>query len=305
MWRRPWLRGRGCALVVPGPSQRPGGGAGDLFGATARGGRSERPSRAPGGAALAKLRPRSSRPRRATVVLTWTGPGKRGTVLVRAVLSGPHHAASAPSTLRVLAPRPGSHPVKVSPRAEVLDPSVVSLVPAPGRAGTLRYAGGNLVKAGDIIAIGHGPATPDGFLGRATRSAIRNGQVVVSTVPATLLEAVPSGSIKECDAKRALGLGGESFARGARPRRSRCYHLQAHRQGINQARSVLRRGPHVHGGLEAHRRATERESYGRRPRKRLDHRNGQRKRIVHRGQDPGGLAARRRSTRSSARSRSS
>jgi hypothetical protein len=108
-------------------------------------------------------------------VLTWTAPAKRGAVLVRAVLAGSHRAVSAPRTLRVLAPRGGSHPVRVSTRAQVLDPSIVYSVSAPGRAGTLRYAGGNLVKPGDIIAIGQGPATPNGFLGRATRLAIRRG----------------------------------------------------------------------------------------------------------------------------------
>jgi hypothetical protein len=77
----------------------------------------------------------------------------------------------------------------------VLDSSVVSSVPPPGRSGTLSYAGGNDVQVGQIVAIGAGRATPDGFLGRVTKVVDEGGRTVVSTAPATLLEAVPSGSL--------------------------------------------------------------------------------------------------------------
>jgi hypothetical protein len=134
---------------------------------------------------------------RGRFVLTWPAPTKRGKLMVRAVLSSAHGmvATSRARTLRVLAAKKGSALVTVPSRDQVLDPSVVSSLPAPGRAGMLRYAGGNQLRAGQIIAIGQGPSTPNGFLGRATKVVTRNGQTVVSTVPATLLDAVPSGTL--------------------------------------------------------------------------------------------------------------
>jgi hypothetical protein len=77
----------------------------------------------------------------------------------------------------------------------VLDPSVVSTAPPPGRPGKLRYAGGNDVRVGQIIAISVGRATPEGFLGQATKVASKGGRTIVSTRPATLLQAIPSGSL--------------------------------------------------------------------------------------------------------------
>ena len=59
-------------------------------------------------------------------------------------------------------------------------------VPSPGDSGRLVYAGGNSVKAGQVIAVGQGPATPDGFLGRATSVTTKAGETTVETVPATL-----------------------------------------------------------------------------------------------------------------------
>ncbi len=101
---------------------------------------------------------------RGRFVLTWPVPTERGKLTVRAMLSSAHGmvATSRVRTLRVLAAKKGSALVTLSSRDQVLDPSVVSSLPAPGRAGTLRYAGGNQLKAGQIIAIGHGPSTPNG-----------------------------------------------------------------------------------------------------------------------------------------------
>ncbi len=129
--------------------------------------------------------------------LTSAAPLRSGRLAVRALVSGPRGivGASAARTLRVLALPKGVRPIIASARTHVLDPSVVSSVPAPGRAGTLRYAGGNDVRAGQIIAIGVGRATPDGFLGRVTKAVNKHGETIVSTRPATLLEAVPSGSL--------------------------------------------------------------------------------------------------------------
>jgi hypothetical protein len=129
--------------------------------------------------------------------LTSAAPARRSRVAVRAVVSSDQGVAavSAVRTVRVLARRKGQRPVVVSSRTEVLDASIVLSAPAPGRAGKLRYAGGNDVRVGQILAIGAGRATPDGFLGRVTKVTFRKGQTIVSTRPATLLQAVPSGSL--------------------------------------------------------------------------------------------------------------
>jgi hypothetical protein len=135
---------------------------------------------------------------RGRFVLTWAAPGRGGSVVVvRAVVLGSRGVmvASGARTVHVLALRTGLHPVSASGRTQVLDPSVVSSVPAPGRSGKLVYAGGNDVQVGQIVAIGAGPATPDGFLARVTKVVDAGGGMVVSTVPATLLEAVPNGSL--------------------------------------------------------------------------------------------------------------
>jgi hypothetical protein len=129
--------------------------------------------------------------------LTWIAPAKAGTLSVRAVAYGPGRVvgASAPTTLLVRASR--GAPVLVSPKTRVLDASTVNSVPSPGTTGQLRYSGGNDVQPGQIIAIGQGPATPAGFLGRVTRVTTSGGETTASTTPATLQEAIPSASFDE------------------------------------------------------------------------------------------------------------
>jgi hypothetical protein len=58
--------------------------------------------------------------------------------------------------------------VVVSPRTQVLSASTITSAPAPGDAGVLRYSGGNDALIGQIIAVGPGPQTPYGFLGKVT-----------------------------------------------------------------------------------------------------------------------------------------
>ena len=59
----------------------------------------------------------------------------------------------------------------------------------------MTYAGGNNAKVGQILVIGKGKGTPNGFLGRVTRVKQSGNKTVVTTVPATLLQAVPDGSM--------------------------------------------------------------------------------------------------------------
>jgi hypothetical protein len=103
----------------------------------------------------------------------------------------------------VIHPRHGGATVAVSPDTRVLAPSTVSSVPAPGSSGKLTYSGGNTLQVGQIVAIGQGAATPDGFLGRVTGVVVNGQQTTVTTQPATLLQAVPSASFNEAIASSA------------------------------------------------------------------------------------------------------
>jgi hypothetical protein len=59
----------------------------------------------------------------------------------------------------------------------------------------LRYAGRVSVPVGSFVAADVGPATPFGLLGRVTASRWVGGSTLVSIRPATLVEAVPAGSL--------------------------------------------------------------------------------------------------------------
>lgn len=130
---------------------------------------------------------------RGKFALTWTSPSKKTRVQVRAVLGG---SRSKVRRLRVLAPRRGAAKVVVSAKTRVLSASTVRDIPTPGRPGKLVYAGGNDAAVGQIIVIGRGEETPEGFLGRVTAVDREKGQTIVSTVPAKLQQAVPEGSVR-------------------------------------------------------------------------------------------------------------
>ena len=82
--------------------------------------------------------------------------------------------------------------------AKVVSPSAVSGVTGdPGGPQTLTLGGSGLppLAPGDIIGVGVGPTTPDGFLGKVLSVTDNGGLVTVQTGPASLLDAVPSGEI--------------------------------------------------------------------------------------------------------------
>lgn len=126
--------------------------------------------------------------------LTFQAQAHPGVTVVRvvAVRAGRVVAASRSRRLRITR---AHGPIASGVHAVVLEPSAVKSIPSPGAAGRLVYAGGNTVKVGQVIAVGEGPATPFGFLGRATSVTTKAGETIVETVPATLFEAVSNGSI--------------------------------------------------------------------------------------------------------------
>lgn len=121
---------------------------------------------------------------------------------------------AAPSTVppAPAAPAPGG-PTTATGHTVVPDPRTVSQAPAPGQAGQLTLAGTSDVSVGDVVAIGIGPNTPYGFLGRVQAKQSSPGGTVLSTVPATLPEAVPEADV---DQTLSLGSASASDASGAR-----------------------------------------------------------------------------------------
>jgi hypothetical protein len=87
-------------------------------------------------------------------------------------------------------PAPGSKTV-------VLSPASVLAAPAPGTPGLLRLSGVSGLNPGDIIAVGIGPHTPTGFLGRALAVSQQGAELIVETVPAELPEALPEGEFDQ------------------------------------------------------------------------------------------------------------
>ena len=128
--------------------------------------------------------------------LTWITPSKRAKVAVRAVLGNGSRRVSRTRRFRVLAPKKGAPKIRVSKKTRIISPSVVRKIPPAGQPGKVTYAGGNDAQAGQIMVIGKGEETPEGFLGRVTGVDRAGGKTIVSTVPATLQQAVPEGSMR-------------------------------------------------------------------------------------------------------------
>ncbi len=126
--------------------------------------------------------------------LTFQAQPHPGITVVRVVAVRAGHVVAASRSQRLRMTRTHS-PVVGGVHAIVLEASAVKAVPSPGDSGRLVYAGANTVKAGQVIAVGQGPATPYGFLGRARSVTTKAGETIVNTVPATLLEAASNGSI--------------------------------------------------------------------------------------------------------------
>jgi len=80
-------------------------------------------------------------------------------------------------------------------RVRPIKPSRVLSAPTAGSAGTLVVQGRPRVNAGEVLAIGLGPATPDGLLARVVSVAPSGTSTTVDTVPATLPEVVPVGQL--------------------------------------------------------------------------------------------------------------
>ena len=127
-------------------------------------------------------------------VLTFQAQRHQGVSVMRVVAVRSGHVVAVSSSRRLRVGH-ANGPLASGVHAIVLESSAVKSVPSPGDSGRLVYAGGNSVKAGQVIAVGQGPATPYGFLGRATSVTTKAGETIVKTVPATLLEAASNGSI--------------------------------------------------------------------------------------------------------------
>jgi hypothetical protein len=154
--------------------------------------------------------------RRGSFAVTFQAPTRRGVAVVRVVEVRAERAVAASSLRRMRVTR-ARGAVASDLHAVVLAPSTVESVPTPGRPGRLVYAGGNSVKVGQVIAVDQGPRTPVGFLGRATSVRTKAGETIVGTVPASLLEAVPNGSIDASLATAGRGARAKAAATSRLP----------------------------------------------------------------------------------------
>jgi hypothetical protein len=144
--------------------------------------------------------------------LAWVSPPKAAVVWVRVVGYRGNKLVGASRVRRVVVSRRTGPVVLVSSRTQVLAASTVVSASAAGTRGSLVFAGGNDVSVGQIIAIGGGPATPDGFLGQVTGVSVSGGKTTVQTKPATLMQAVPTGSF---DVSVSQAPEGNSVRRGS------------------------------------------------------------------------------------------
>jgi len=122
--------------------------------------------------------------------LTWRR-AKPGKVRVRVrARAGGRTATSRASSVRF-----SSDPA-LRTTAPVLTPKpgTVRSAPAPGASGVLRLERPLAARAGDVVAIAVGRATPAGLL--AEVGAIRDGGTRLAVKPAVLREVVPEGSLR-------------------------------------------------------------------------------------------------------------
>jgi hypothetical protein len=136
--------------------------------------------------------------------LQFTAPTKPGTVTLRVRLRrGAKELSHTKTWALVVRSRAataaggggaaGGAPTATARKTVVLAPSSVTRAPAPGEAGILKLTGVGDLNPGDVLAVGIGPNTPYGFLGRVVSVSREGGELVVQTVPAELPEALPEG----------------------------------------------------------------------------------------------------------------
>ncbi|MDO9354791.1 MAG: hypothetical protein Q7T55_13930 [Solirubrobacteraceae bacterium] len=124
--------------------------------------------------------------------LKWTYPKRTKTLRVRAAV------LSKRGTKALVAGQWQEFQVAKLPPAPTIakvKASAVTAVPAPGQAGTLAVQGKPNIEVGDIIALGASSQTPDGLLAKATAVTVSAAGTSVATQPASLPEALPTGSI--------------------------------------------------------------------------------------------------------------
>jgi hypothetical protein len=118
-------------------------------------------------------------------VLRWRAPRRRAVVRLRVVALTRSGRVSGSSPVRRVAVTLTS----------VLSPARLVAAPPPGMAGRLRYRGPVRVRPGEFVASGVGGATPNGLLARVVAVRADGGDTVADVVPASLMEAVPSGRL--------------------------------------------------------------------------------------------------------------
>jgi hypothetical protein len=148
--------------------------------------------------------------------LTWIVPGQAARLRVRAVVEQGSRASDSSRAQRLVVKKSPGRVVTVTPGTQVISAATVTAAPPPGQAGTVRFSGGNAVQVGNIIDVAPGPQTPDGMLAKVTSVIIDGATTDASTVPATLMQAIPAGSFDQT-LSQAPGSAGADVDRVVRP----------------------------------------------------------------------------------------
>lgn len=151
------------------------------------------------------------RVRRGRFAIAWRLPKGLRAARVRVVVTARGRRAPVASgrwrTIDLRGVRSARPPATVPSRA------VLSAPPA-GQPGDLRIDGNARLSPGQVVALGRGAATPDGLLARVTAVTRVGGDTVAATVPATLTEAIPSGSLDLGLPAQAMTSGGMRLRAG-------------------------------------------------------------------------------------------
>jgi hypothetical protein len=143
--------------------------------------------------------------------LRWRVPAKAGTTSVRVVLlRGHRQAAKSPAKKITILPASAGTGARVA-----LGTSSITAAPPSGAPGQIRTTGNAPVSAGDVVAAGVSPATPNGYLGRATAVGHDSTSTVLTVTPTTLIDAVPQGSFNMATGHTASARSAKATERAA------------------------------------------------------------------------------------------
>lgn len=124
--------------------------------------------------------------------IRWRPARRAETLTLQVVILQGRRVVFASRTARVRVARGHFAPRK---KAVVSSPARVAALPLPGNSGTVALNGSPAVSPGQVLAVGYGLKSPDGFLGKVTAVSSGGGQTLLQTQPASLAQAGAVGNL--------------------------------------------------------------------------------------------------------------